>query len=52
MALAIVSFRSPWRTVWKSCAHIWTWQVGAKGAGKSIWDPDESVQLLLVISVM
>lgn len=51
MALAIVSFRSSWRTVWKSSVHVWAWQVGAKGAGKSIWDPDESVQLLHVISV-
>lgn len=38
--------------MWKSNVHVWAWQVGAKGAGDSIWDPDESVQLLRVISVM
>lgn len=37
--------------MWKSSVRVWAWQVGAKGAGTSIWDPDESVQLLHVISV-
>lgn len=37
--------------MWKSSVHVWAWQVGAKGAGKSIWDQDESVQLLHAISV-
>lgn len=35
----------------KQCACL-VLAVGAKRAGKSIWDPDEFVQLLSVISVM
>lgn len=27
---------APGDVVWKSSVHVWAWQVGAKGAGKSI----------------